>query len=136
MGLDPTQNTGSIFTYSSFSRKIFRAPAEKDGGYYDRLIDGADTISGEYPRNANTCISPTRARNRPGHRRDADEKYLFSVCQLNEQARCFSTRPYFAEKIAKGETFKSGGHWEPEGHLAVAEDIKRYLVDQGYVTAP
>ncbi len=65
-----------------------------------------------------------------------DEKYLFSVCQLNEQARCFSTRPYFAEKIAKGETFKSGGHWEPAGHLAVAEAIKRYLVDQGYVTAP
>jgi len=65
-----------------------------------------------------------------------DEKYLFSVCQLNEQARCFSTRPYFAEKIAKGETFKPGGHWEPAGHLAVAEAIKRYLVDQGYVTAP
>jgi hypothetical protein len=65
-----------------------------------------------------------------------DEKYLFSVCQLNERAKCFSTRPYFAEKIAKGETFKSGGHWEPAGHLAVAEAIKRYLVDQGYVSAP
>jgi hypothetical protein len=65
-----------------------------------------------------------------------DEKYMFSVCQLNEQAKCFSTRPYFAEKIAKGETFKSVGHWEPAGHLAVAEAIKRYLIDEGYVTAP
>jgi hypothetical protein len=65
-----------------------------------------------------------------------DEKYMFSVCQLNERAKCFSTRPYFAEKIAKGETFKSGGHWEPAGHLTVAEAIKRYLVDEGHVTVP
>ena len=60
-----------------------------------------------------------------------DEEYMFSICQLNPTAKCFSTRPYFAEKIAKGETFKSRGHWEPAGHLAVAEAIKRYLVDQG-----
>jgi hypothetical protein len=65
-----------------------------------------------------------------------DEKYLFSVCQLNERAKCFSTRPYFAEKIAQGASFKSRGHWEPAGHLAAAEAIKRYLVDQGYVAAP
>jgi hypothetical protein len=65
-----------------------------------------------------------------------DEKYLFSVCQLNERAKCFSTRPYFAEKIAQGATFKPRGHWDPAGHLAAAEAIKRYLVDQGYVTAP
>lgn len=64
-----------------------------------------------------------------------DEKYMFSVCQLNE-AKCFSTRPYFAEKIAKGETFKSRGHWEPAGHRAVAEAIKRYLVDEGHVSVP
>ena len=64
-----------------------------------------------------------------------DEKYMFSICQLNERAKCFSTRPYFAEKIAKGETFKSRGHWEPAGHLAVAEAIKRYLVDEGHVVA-
>ncbi len=65
-----------------------------------------------------------------------DEKYMFSVCQLNERAKCFSTRPYFAEEIAKGKTFKSGGHWEPAGHLTVAEAIKRYLVDEGLVNAP
>jgi hypothetical protein len=64
------------------------------------------------------------------------EAYMFSMCQLNEKARCFSTRPHFAAKIAKGEAFKSGGHWEPAGHLAVAEAIKNYLVDEGYVTAP
>jgi hypothetical protein len=65
-----------------------------------------------------------------------NEKYMFSLCQLNKKAKCFSTRPHFAEKIAKGETFKSGGHWEPAGHLAVAEAIKRYLVDEGHVKMP
>jgi hypothetical protein len=65
-----------------------------------------------------------------------EETYMFSICQLNEKAKCFSTRPYFAKKIAKGETFKSSGHWEPAGHLTVAEAIKDYLVDQGHITAP
>jgi hypothetical protein len=65
-----------------------------------------------------------------------DEAYMSSICQLNEKANCFSTRPYFAEKIAQGETFKSRGHWEPAGHRTVAEAIKRYLVDEGYVTVP
>jgi len=65
-----------------------------------------------------------------------DEAYMFSICQLNEKAKCFSTRPYFAEKIAKGETFKSGGHWEPAAHLTVAEAIKNHLVDKGYVITP
>jgi hypothetical protein len=64
------------------------------------------------------------------------EAYMFSMCQLNKKAKCFSTRPHFAKKIAKGEAFKSGGHWEPAGHLAVAEAIKNYLVDEGYVTTP
>jgi hypothetical protein len=63
-----------------------------------------------------------------------DEAYMFSLCQLNQKAKCFSTRPYFAEKIAKGETFKSGGHWEPAGHLTVAQAIKHYLLDEGLVT--
>jgi hypothetical protein len=62
------------------------------------------------------------------------EKYLLAMCQTNDRVRCFSTRPYFAEKMTKGVTFKKGyGHWGPAGHLAVAEAIKRYLVDGGYV---
>ena len=65
-----------------------------------------------------------------------DEAYMFSMCQLNEKAKCFSTRPHFAEKIAKGEAFKSGGHWEPAGHFAVAEAIKQHLVDEGHITVP
>jgi hypothetical protein len=62
------------------------------------------------------------------------EAYMFFLCQLNKRAKCFSTRLRFAKKIAKGETFKSGGHWEPAGHFAVAEAIKNYLVNEGYVT--
>ena len=65
-----------------------------------------------------------------------EETYLFSICQQNEKVKCFSTRPHFAEKIAKGETFKSSGHWEPAGHLTVAEAMKDYLVDQGHTTTP
>ena len=63
-----------------------------------------------------------------------DEEYMFSLCKLNQKAKCFSTRPYFAEKIAKGERFKLKGHWEPSGHLTVAQAIKHYLVDEGLVT--
>ena len=65
-----------------------------------------------------------------------DEAFMFSLCQLNKKARCFSTRPRFAEKIARGQHFKSGGHWEPAGHLTVAEAMQHYLVDQGFVTVP
>jgi hypothetical protein len=65
-----------------------------------------------------------------------DEAFMFSLCQLNKKAKCFSTRPRFAEKIARGERFKSSGHWEPAGHLTVAEAIQRYLVDEGYVPVP
>jgi hypothetical protein len=65
-----------------------------------------------------------------------DEAYMFSICHSNEKAKCFSTRPYFTEKIAQGEKFKLRGHWEPAGHRTVAEAIKRYLVDEGHVTVP
>jgi hypothetical protein len=65
-----------------------------------------------------------------------DETYMFSLCKLNEKARCFSTRPYFAEKIARGESFKLTGHWEAAGHLTAAEAIKHYLVDERYITVP
>jgi hypothetical protein len=65
-----------------------------------------------------------------------EEKYLFSICQQNKKARCFSTRPHFADKIAQGQTFKSSGHWEPAGHLTVAEAIKNYLLDEGRKPAP
>jgi hypothetical protein len=64
-----------------------------------------------------------------------EEEYMFSICKLNPQAQCFSTRPHFAEKIARGETFKSHGHWEPAGHLAVAEAIKDYLTSHDYMSS-
>lgn len=63
------------------------------------------------------------------------EKFLFSVCRANDKVRCFSTRPYFVEKVAKGIFFEVG-HWDYAGHLTVAEAIKDYLVDQGYVAPP
>ena len=62
------------------------------------------------------------------------ENYLFAVCQKNDKVRCFSARPCFAEKLANGATFKKHGHWGPDSHYAVAESIKNYLVDRGYVS--
>ncbi len=64
------------------------------------------------------------------------ESYMFSICQLNGKAKCFSTRPYFAEQIAKGATFKLRGHWDAAGHRTVAEAIKRYLVNEGLIPMP
>jgi len=62
-----------------------------------------------------------------------DEAYMLSICRPDDKAKCFSTRPNFAEKIAEGMRFKAGGHWEPAGHMVVAEAIKHHLVSEGYV---
>ena len=61
------------------------------------------------------------------------EEYLFGLCQKNDNVKCFSARPYFIKKLAKGVTFKKNGHWGSTGHLTVAEAMKHYLVDEGYV---
>lgn len=62
-----------------------------------------------------------------------DEKFLFSYCQTNDKVHCFSSCPYFAEKIRQGESFKSKGHWNPIGHLTVAEAINDYLVTNNFI---
>jgi len=62
-----------------------------------------------------------------------DEAYLFSICQLNDKARCFSARPQFTAKIEKGKCFKFGGHWDPAGHMVVAEAIRNHLEAEGYI---
>lgn len=61
------------------------------------------------------------------------EDYLFAMCETNDRVTCFSARPRFAEKIAKGVAFKKKGHWGTAGHLAAAEAIKLHLDDGGYV---
>ena len=65
-----------------------------------------------------------------------DESYMLSICRPNEKAKCFSVRPYFTVRIAQGERFKSGGHWDPAGHKVVAEAIKDYLVNESYISMP
>jgi hypothetical protein len=64
------------------------------------------------------------------------EAYMLSMCQLNKKAECFSLRPYFAEKLAQGETFGRIGHWDPKSHRTAAEGIKQYLVDKGHTNVP
>ena len=61
------------------------------------------------------------------------EKYFFEMCKTNDKVNCFSARPYFAEKLAKGVVFEKIRHWKPTGHLTIAEAIKRYLVDKGFL---
>jgi hypothetical protein len=64
------------------------------------------------------------------------EEYLFALCQANGRVRCFSARQQFLEEMAKGTAFdQRKWHWEPEGHRAAAEAIKRYLVQGGYVSS-
>ena len=62
------------------------------------------------------------------------EEYLFSVCEANDIVRYISTRPYFIEQLNKNVTFKKKGHWGPVGNFTIAEAIKHFLVDGGYVT--
>ena len=62
------------------------------------------------------------------------EEYLFSVCEANDIVRYISTRSYFIEQLNKNVTFKKKGHWGPVGNFTIAEAIKHYLVDGGYVT--
>lgn len=57
------------------------------------------------------------------------EAYLFNICQAHQNARCISTRPYFAAKIAKGVLFREEGHYDPAGNLTVAEAIGDHLVN-------
>ena len=64
------------------------------------------------------------------------EQVLFALCQTNGKVRCFSARPSFAEAIAEGTVCKLTGHWDPADHRAVAQAIRRYLVDEGYGVAP
>jgi len=64
-----------------------------------------------------------------------DERFLLSMRQTSDKVRCFSIRPYFAEKIAKGAKVRTQGHWGPESHFIAAEAIKRYLVEEGYVAS-
>lgn len=65
-----------------------------------------------------------------------DEAYMFSLCALNKKAECFNTKPYFAERLAKGESFKVVGHWDPAGNRTIAEAIKNFLVDKGHIIVP
>lgn len=62
------------------------------------------------------------------------EMYLSSVCETNDIVRYISTRPYLIDQLNKGVTFKERGHWGPVGNFAIAEAIKHYLVDVGYMT--
>ena len=61
------------------------------------------------------------------------EEFLFTFCKTNGAARCFSARPGFSGKMVKGMKFRLRGHWGPLGHQTVAESIRRYLYDHGYI---
>ena len=58
-----------------------------------------------------------------------DERWFNSLCQRLPAVHCLSTRPLFDQKVAAGQTFKLKGHWDPAGHVVVAEAIGRFLAD-------
>ena len=62
--------------------------------------------------------------------KNEQEEFMFSLCEKNKKARCFSTRPFFAGRLARGQRFKSDGHWEPAAHFVAAEALMHYLVNE------
>jgi lysophospholipase L1-like esterase len=62
-----------------------------------------------------------------------DERWFNGLCQRLPAVHCLSTRPYFDQKVAAGQTFKLKGHWDPAGHVVVAEAIGRFLADSLHV---
>ena len=61
------------------------------------------------------------------------EEYLSEMCNTSEKVDYFSTRPYFINQLKKGVTFKESGHWGPTGNYAIAEAIKQFLFENGYL---
>jgi lysophospholipase L1-like esterase len=62
-----------------------------------------------------------------------DERWFNGLCQRLSTVHCLSTRPYFDERVAAGQKFKLKGHWEPAGHVVVADAIGRFLADSLHV---
>ncbi|MCX8043346.1 MAG: SGNH/GDSL hydrolase family protein [Desulfobacterota bacterium] len=56
------------------------------------------------------------------------EEFMYKVCEDNN-AVCFSARPFFKEKVAAGTKFRIIGHWDSEGHRLVAHAIKKHLAE-------
>lgn len=52
-----------------------------------------------------------------------EEEFFHSYCDEKDTTFCFSSRPYFSEKVKKGLQFKRKGHWGPLGHVTAAEAI-------------
>jgi len=45
----------------------------------------------------------------------------------------FFGKAQFTAKIEKGKCLKFGGHWDPAGHMVVAEAIRNHLEAEGYI---
>lgn len=61
------------------------------------------------------------------------ESFLLDYGRTNDRVECVSTRGHFLEKMDQGIEFKIVGHWGPPGHLTVAESIRDFLVDKGFI---
>ncbi len=61
------------------------------------------------------------------------EQFLFDFCQKTPDVHCFSTRPGFKKKLAKGRNFNTKGHYKRLGHYTVAEVIKKQLTELGLI---
>lgn len=58
-----------------------------------------------------------------------EERWFNGLCTRLPKVHCLTTRPLFDQKVAAGQTFKLKGHWDPPGHVVVAEAIGAFLAD-------
>jgi hypothetical protein len=58
------------------------------------------------------------------------ERFFFSYWR-QRGIQSMYLRPFFLERLRRGEELKTYGHWGPLEHQIVAEGVKAYLVEKG-----
>jgi hypothetical protein len=68
--------------------------------------------------------------------RTPGEALLFSFCESNSEAECFSTRPFFRKDVQAGKVRRSPFHWDAAGHRTAAEAIYDFVVRKKRLLSP
>ncbi len=61
------------------------------------------------------------------------QKFFFNYCDNNKKVECFSVLSNFTRKLKAGTQFNLSGHWGAIGNFTIAEEIRNYLLSEGYV---
>jgi len=100
-----------------------------------RILDKIIEVSHEHSARPVITDLPNGAEIYSEKARKRAESFMMKFCQGRDDLECFSARPEFASRIARGIEFRRQGHWGPEGHRAVVRSIYEFLIEHGYVCA-